>query len=1211
MQDYVLIQAFKKTTAHLRSHNWFADTLAIDLAATDFPSFLQGLKDRILDRNYAPTPLRIVPAPKSSEWSVTDEGDWLPVSKSKTSAPIRPLAHVELADQVICTALMMCLADRVETAMGSTKINVERSDERRSVIAYGNRLFCEADDHGNLRHRWGSSATYSAYFKDYRAFIGRSEFVAGEIAPDVEEGERVAICHSDLRQFYDRVTPQILREKLAGLSQDRGEEPFFSVASRMLRWVWHKKDQNAVERYRERAGIERFDEIALPQGLVAAGFFSNVVLLDFDNAIQQELGARISPDVLLCDVSRYVDDLRFVVRSRLTPRSIRSVIVSWLQDRLNEFANGARVSEDKTVCTSTTDEQNPLVAQSKKMERIQRQISGGMDAERAQAVLDSINGLVSSQRHYSGHDGKEGWSLAPVPDVRDATVERFAAARFRRTFRSLRPLLVGPEAGADEEQLALLPGTTQSDIDAQARVFAIDLIGSWVADPSNVRLMRIALDLWPDADLIRQVLTLIDQLIAPKTRRSQQRLVGFYCLAEVYRACATETGYVADDEALPSDVDLDVYRAVVTEHATETVKRGAAAVPWYCMQQALLVLAAHGEPDRVYSFSAEELAPYRSVLRLRAGLPLGGTASEAAIYHSVVSQSLPGMRPVHSRGARFLTALGALSPSMVVDLCHSEPALAKRLPKGLRVDLGFFPVSTQGCHCTLADLVQHSFVKDFEADELHLIEFALGFIEKLPETRTGPVAPSEVLLKLHKAGGRQRLHVVRVADVAPGRSGSMFAPPNWVSNEECWKFQLGYLLRYMLIGSPDFSLHPRHVTPARKGYRAVLKHWSIRKLGHFNGYEGLADEWVAVSDRLETLLCQLLQWPGMKSMTSPGAEVSSRVGLVKTLTTWKHELEQGAQTQGGSLILDRSMRQVRPRSPGDEVFRACVLQSVVPSDKFIMRAFKEGDPQLKDGVRRKLMRNHLATALRAVAQMLELRETHSSHSSRLDLLVLPELAVHPDDVAAVILPFVRFFKVAVLAGSTYESRSGSSDLVNAAYWILPSRSAAGGLQVSVFRQGKRHLNKLEQRAVADGVPLVEYRPVQWIINHQWGLSVPPLRLAAAVCYDATDLKLAAALRDRSDVFLVPALNNDVATFDQMATTLSYHMFQYVVVANNGTYGGSNAYTPSSDRFKRQVFHMHGQPQASISMFEIEDIPGYMNRVNSAGKGDYKFPPAGL
>jgi hypothetical protein len=121
---------------------------------------------------------------------------------------------------------------------------------------------------------------------------------------------------------------------------------------------------------------------------------------------------------------------------------------------------------------------------------------------------------------------------------------------------------------------------------------------------------------------------------------------------------------------------------------------------------------------------------------------------------------------------------------------------------------------------------------------------------------------------------------------------------------------------------------------------------------------------------------------------------------------------------------------------------------------------------------------------------------------------------------------------------------------------------------------------------------------------------PTLILTAAICYDATDLTLAANLRDHSDVFAVVALNKDVGTFDQMALALHYHMFQMVVVANNGTYGGSNAYAPYKESFLRQVLHLHGQPQAAIAFFEIDDIGHFLDRPGNGavGKPEWKSPP---
>ena len=184
---------------------------------------------------------------------------------------------------------------------------------------------------------------------------------------------------------------------------------------------------------------------------------------------------------------------------------------------------------------------------------------------------------------------------------------------------------------------------------------------------------------------------------------------------------------------------------------------------------------------------------------------------------------------------------------------------------------------------------------------------------------------------------------------------------------------------------------------------------------------------------------------------------------------------------------------------------------------------------------------------------------------------------------------------------------------------MPTQDATRGLQVLIRRQGKGNLAPMELPFNKPTVKIQPFRPCQWLIGYQWSTiaSVEPLWITAAICYDATDICLAADLKNHSDVFVVPALNRDVATFDQMALALHYHMFQMVIVANNGLYGGSNAYAPFSNSWERQIFHMHGQPQASIAFLEIDHIAAFKDRKTSAAArspnpSPYQFkpPPAG-
>ena len=288
-EEYVLVQAWKKTASYIRYHNWFSDTLALDRAAVNLPAFIGELRERLQpSESWQNNPLRIVPAPKSQRWRVR-EGVWEP-EKGANSAQLRPLAHVALADQVVATALMLCLADRVETLQGDPRRPVRDQASRRQVVSYGNRLFCDAMG-GELRHRWGSAKLYRAYYQDYRTFLSRPEVAAESISEAA--GKHVYVVHADLRQFYDRVHPDLLFAAIDRIRRDGDDPAFFSLAASLLNWGWHLHDEKDVRMYTAQAELEDFTRVALPQGLVASGFFANAVLLSFDEALRAAIGTEI------------------------------------------------------------------------------------------------------------------------------------------------------------------------------------------------------------------------------------------------------------------------------------------------------------------------------------------------------------------------------------------------------------------------------------------------------------------------------------------------------------------------------------------------------------------------------------------------------------------------------------------------------------------------------------------------------------------------------------------------------------------------------------------------------------------------------------------------------------------------------------------------------------------------------------------------------
>lgn len=148
--EFVLMQAWKKTSSYLRQHSWYADTLEIDFQSLRVPAFLGEIQERLkAPEDWKPSLLEFVPAPKSQSWRLEDE-KWKPRENNRKK--IRPLAHLGLQDQVVAMAMLMCLADRAEQDLGNPLHSIERAEDRRKVIAYGHRLFCAQllDAHGNL-----------------------------------------------------------------------------------------------------------------------------------------------------------------------------------------------------------------------------------------------------------------------------------------------------------------------------------------------------------------------------------------------------------------------------------------------------------------------------------------------------------------------------------------------------------------------------------------------------------------------------------------------------------------------------------------------------------------------------------------------------------------------------------------------------------------------------------------------------------------------------------------------------------------------------------------------------------------------------------------------------------------------------------------------------------------------------------------------------
>jgi len=277
-------------------------------------------------------------------------------------------------------------------------------------------------------------------------------------------------------------------------------------------------------------------------------------------------------------------------------------------------------------------------------------------------------------------------------------------------------------------------------------------------------------------------------------------------------------------------------------------------------------------------------------------------------------------------------------------------------------------------------------------------------------------------------------------------------------------------------------------------------------------------------------------------------------------------------------------------------FRLVTVQQLMPKSN----DFSLADPKLNNPAIRAKHREHIMAICQLTYKTLEAKLSADADRRKpsADLIVFPEVAIHIDD-QDIIKRLADKTQSMVFAGLVFTDHNGK--LVNIARWFIPHYKE-GARQWIIRDQGKQNMTQDEKH-----LGVVGYRPCQHLIEVH-GNSEGPFRLSGAICYDATDISLAADLRDRTDLFVVCAHNSDVNTFDSMAAALHFHMFQHVVITNIGEYGGTTIQAPFKLPYHRLISHVHGSDQISINMADL-DLAAFRRELKAYK--EIKSKPAGL
>lgn len=175
--SFILGLAWKKTDIFVRSHNWYADLLALDKCAFNISDEVTDWSNEVTNGDRSKSDIELIPAPKRATWFF-NQGKWI---TNKKDRKLRPLANISIKDQSFATAVTMCLADAIETRQKNCSLsNLGYAEHiKNKVVSYGNRLICDWDNE-KARFRWGGSEYYRKYSTDYRSFLQRPIYMGRE-----------------------------------------------------------------------------------------------------------------------------------------------------------------------------------------------------------------------------------------------------------------------------------------------------------------------------------------------------------------------------------------------------------------------------------------------------------------------------------------------------------------------------------------------------------------------------------------------------------------------------------------------------------------------------------------------------------------------------------------------------------------------------------------------------------------------------------------------------------------------------------------------------------------------------------------------------------------------------------------------------------------------------------------------------------------------
>lgn len=1260
----ILAQAWKKSIAHIRRHNWYTDPLELDISTINLEDNLTNWSVELQNQFYKPTSMRLVLAPKNKEWVFkgerddgNDSSEWSCVGEQ----PLRALAHLNIQDQTISTATMLCLANAVETAQGPTTENDFFVAQSQNVFSYGNRLYCEWEM--NLEGKqianfgWGNSQCYRQFFEDYQQFLKRPRTICETLQKNLESKKKLYVVSLDIQKFYDHIDRKILIKKLETLYEEYTinydkENLFWNDLENIFKWTWEDEDKTFASYIKDEDEVYDDGEglpTGIPQGLVAGGFFANAYLIAFDRYLGGQIGKDISEilnekkiDFRLHDYCRYVDDIRLVIEIDDKPEGIITdiyqIIPNFINKQLKQHfkkaTNFLTVNPKKTKI-QPYEQLSSNHDISARMNMIQGKVSKTFDLETLEQVSGELDGLLrlSEQLFEERKDNNSSQlQLAfisnPNIDVKNDTLKRFAATRIVKILQE-KKRISSNNSNEKFNQENLL----EHEFESVSR----KLISVWAHNPSLSLLLKCALDLYPSLKVLQPVLEALEYKLFKEDKNIKENKAIEYVVADLFYAASVRIGYHKTNSYTKS-ININSFREELASLA-EKIMNNQKKFSWYLKQQSCLFLASIDKNIDIDSENdfPKELKYYNLLhhaLKYKSNIKniekrLGENEKIDIIDYFTVALVVQQIVPNIERFTNWFFLVWDQieeknkKKSIIKILLSNRSDILKNLINSNKMEKNLIkelvPIEIQHIANLKEDIVLknnifihlidviHSEVNPFQQENAVLNLFRELLKHKTFKQNPNSISINNIRIKCENWNDIQNLNKSNLITlmIDPDIDNSLINSfPEWIEDSNEWKYNIGKILRSCIIGEYDFTTNAFLIRNDSNHYKGLRSTSFSRQLGMSNKSQTLFSDPFPISPWLIELLFILLQWPGTNFQEQIMKFDNKDFSILELTKAVKTRVDIQKKIFGKlSNIPMYSEPVVNKSTMHDNLFRVAIVQTLMP--KF--DDFDSKNPLSWNKSFREKHRNHLASTCKLIAQHLNTSKSATNDKFpdaespfNIDLIIFPELSVHEDDLD-ILQKLSDETHSSIFAGTCFTKTSTHDQPINQAIWLLRSEER-NVRKFTLIWQGKQHMTKDEIKLNIKG-----FRPYQMLIDFAKS-NDESIRVTGAICYDATDLSLAADLRDISDVFVVIALNHDIETFDNMVSALHYHMYQPVILVNTGEFGGSTVKAPFT-KYNKTITQIHGNEQLAVSIFEID--PSLFKTIKKTKTvKPLKTPPAG-